>query len=184
MTVEPKGNLPLDVFPAETGLLRLLLGVTHLKHIYRTGWTDEELGRNVPRHLCESVADHCNNVTVFSYIIAKSRRPDLDITKVMEYAIVHDLAESLYGDHTPHEGKSYATKFDEELASLDELLKQTPEMMFIRDRWIEYSKDPPANPEALFVRSIDKLETAFQAVIYEAGGYKGIDEFFSYCEKK
>ena len=92
----------------------------------------------------------------------------------MGVALVHDLAESLVGDITPHDGVSA----DEKRRREEEAMRALAELSGdgeILDLWREY--DAAESPEARFVKELDKLETAMQAAEYERRDGVALDEF-------
>eukprot|EP00978_Attheya_sp_CCMP212_P008529 scaffold20004_cov38-Attheya_sp.AAC.1 len=68
-----------------------------LKRTPRTGW----VLRKVPHP--ESVADHSWRVAVLCLLLQRNNNqtPQLDISRAIEMAMVHDLAESIVGDIAP-----------------------------------------------------------------------------------
>ena len=76
-------------------LIPFLSEVIKIKRTVRTGWKR----KNVPEP--ESVADHM----YFMALMALVATPDhLNKDKCIKIAIVHDLAECITGDITPHDG--------------------------------------------------------------------------------
>ena len=159
------------------GLLRLARA---LKSVRRQGWVDR--GVEDP----ESVADHSWSVALMAWLLAADR-PDLDRQRVLLLGLVHDLPEAIAGDETPfdmhrdHTGAIDPQLFDNpptypqearqrkqqrEAAALDEMLTGLPENIVedVRSAWFEY--DLAQSAEARFVKQVDKLETAMQAIDY------------------
>lgn len=148
---------------AGEALLRLL----ELKLILRTGWT---------RHLCpsqvESVADHSYGVALLAWLLCP---PELDRARVLELALVHDLAEVVTGDLTPADGVPGDVKEPAERKALAELLS----LFSLRSRALELLDDyqSAASPEARFVKAVDKLEMSLQSVLYERCHGANLSEF-------
>src|SRR4051794_15354555 len=70
--------------------------IGRLKEIPRTGWLD----RGILAEETESVADHSYGVALLAWLLA----PDaLDRGRVVELALIHDLAEAVVGDVTPYD---------------------------------------------------------------------------------
>lgn len=94
----------------------------------------------------------------------------LDPSKLIKLAIVHDIAESLVGDITPHDGISNETKFELEQKAIQKLQSQlgedTPPAQELSQLWHEYEE--ATTQEALLVKDFDKLEMILQASEYEA----------------
>lgn len=160
-------------------LLRFVRAIGRLKTLRRQGWIDR--GVREP----ESVADHSFRLALMAWVLAQ-RRPDLDATRAMLLALVHDAAEAIAGDRTPfdaalqagaepavlfrqrpvYDPEAEARKTAAERAALCELAALLPEPVGERliEVWEEY--EAAQTPEARFVRQLDKLETVLQALEY------------------
>ena len=68
--------------------------VGKLKSLKRTGWINHSVS------LPESVADHMYRMTMMSMMIKDN---EIDRDRLMKICLVHDLAESIIGDITPHD---------------------------------------------------------------------------------
>ncbi|KEP52612.1 hydrolase-HD superfamily protein [Rhizoctonia solani 123E] len=94
---------------------------------------------------------------------------NLDVSKCVMMAVVHDLAEAVVGDIAPWEGISKAEKVQRERegmkSMLSDMLHDGPGAIRIRELWEEYEEQ--ATPEAKFVKDLDRLEMALQAAEYE-----------------
>ncbi len=156
-------------------LVKFLLEINKLKTTKRTGWIVE--GVESP----ESVADHSFGMTMLAYLLG-SKRGDLDINKAMKMALIHDIGESQTGDlledwklkvhkgRTDMLGKEHGLTNDEkheiekkEFGKLTKLVDLGGEEIF--DLFMEFEKQETR--EAVFVRSLDKLEMLIQAIVYE-----------------
>jgi len=135
----------------------LLLEALKLKSLPRTGWL--RAGIENP----ESVAAHSWGVAWLCMILCPD---DLNKLKVLEMAIIHDLAEVRIGDITPYDGIEVAEKHKMESAAFVEMTEQLCNRQHLRDLWNEQSA------EADFVKQMDKLDMALQAQ-----EYGGLEEF-------
>lgn len=89
-------------------------------------------------------------------------------------AIVHDLAEAIVGDITPHSGVTKEAKYQMEREAMDDMVKtlgSTKEALEIQALWQEYEN--AATLEALFVKDLDKFEMIVQALEYEKRKERG-----------
>ena len=128
-----------------------------------------------------SPATHTHAQTMMAFVA--SSLPGFDSAKAIKMALVHDLAESLVGDITPHDGVTKADKHAREEAAMTRLQLTLQgdvppsaggvgsawqgagdEMLAL---WHEY--EACASPEALLLKDLDKLE--------QASG-RPLDEFF------
>lgn len=149
-----------------TGLLRAYA----LKDESRTGWSLRGIDRP------ESVAAHSWGVAFLAWRLCPD---DLDRERVLELALVHDLAEAEIGDiplRTP-EGNQPIERTDKarrEAAAIAGPLGAIGDSL--EARWAEY--EARETPEATFVKDLDHLDACLQAILYRDQGAEGLDEFF------
>jgi putative hydrolase of HD superfamily len=67
-----------------------------LKTTPRTGWVNNGVAHP------ESIADHMYRMSLMAMVAAKEM-PHLDPNKCVKLALIHDLAEAIVGDITPHD---------------------------------------------------------------------------------
>lgn len=143
-------------------LRRELLAALALKDLPRAGWT--RVGVDAP----ESVAAHSWGVAWLVLVLC----PDtLDRGRALAIATVHDLAEVVVGDLTPHDGVSAEEKFERERSGMSELTRRLPNGDELCALWREYADASTA--EGRFVKACDKLDMALMAARYEAT--QGVD---------
>lgn len=168
-----------DIIPSalfghiDDSLIQFYTEYNHLKQLYRQGWL-----RFVPEDKCESVADHAHGVALLAMLLSENY-PELNREKVISMALIHDVVEVHAGDITPHDGISYEDQQSKETIVFKALFKSFPKKYV--DLWNEFVEQKTS--EAKFVKQIDKLEMALQAMIYSKQGYSGMDEFFKNAEK-
>lgn len=169
------------------GLAAFFMRVQDLKRVKRRGWID----RGVPPSEVESVADHTWSTALVAWLTALDAT-DLDANRVLQMAMIHDLAEVIVGDEPPYtadelpdpadrealreffsrrhvrsaEGK--ATKRLAEDAAFNDLVADLSPILqeHLRDLWHEY--EAQATPEARFVKQADTLEAFLQSRRYAA----------------
>jgi putative hydrolases of HD superfamily len=168
-------------------LSSLLATLQGLKRVPRTGWID----RGVPISEVESVADHSFLTALLAWLTALED-PQLDATRVLKLAVIHDLAESLVGDEPPYAAGDVPDPADREAlrqffsrrhvrTAENKAAKQLAEQQaFTRlaalmgpsarselvALWEEY--EAQATPEARFVKQADTLEAYLQSRHYAA----------------
>jgi putative hydrolases of HD superfamily len=142
-----------------------LLEALRLKQVSRAGWL--RVGIENP----ESVADHSWGVALLALALCPA---DLDLSKVLALAIVHDLPEVRAGDITPYDGVSGTEKRRLEAAAAEAMLPSA-----LREIWLEY--DAGTTPESRFVHMLDKLEMGLQALNYTATA--DVTEFLDSAKK-
>ncbi len=128
-----------------------------LKSMPRQGWK-QTAGVGAP----ESVAAHVFRTTLLAQVLAPSSHTDFDTEKCIKLALVHDLGETEVGDLTPRDTRN--NKESKELEVVTELGRALNANEFeplAREFFAQETR------EAQFVRELDKLEMAFQALDYE-----------------
>ena len=131
-----------------------LIDILGLKNIIRAGWI--KVGIDSP----ESVASHSWGMSALALELCPKH---LDLSKVLSLCIVHDVPEIIVGDLTPLDDCTNKAK-DEHSA----MQKLAPQWLYLFE---EYAAGQTA--EAKFVKQIDKLDMALQAMIYR--NEQGVD---------
>lgn len=154
--------------------IKLIHTINKLKELKRTGWVK----RKVPNP--ESVADHTFMTAILTLLL--SDKTKLDKNKCLQMALIHDTAESIAGDITPHQ-KNVSKKHILEKKAIESIFKGNNKK-FIRI-WDEYEHGK--TQEAKFVYQIDKMEMLLQAIEYERK-YKNakidLSEFYTYVQTR
>jgi 5'-deoxynucleotidase YfbR-like HD superfamily hydrolase len=138
-------------------LLTLFRKVGELKTIKRSGWVRCEIPNP------ESVADHSFRCAFMAMVLGDMM--DVDSEKLMRMALLHDIAEAVSGDITPHDGISRNEKSQREVDGLQSLLEGIQNSKQYIALWKEYEEGESI--EARLAQNIDKLEMAIQAVEYQ-----------------
>ena len=99
--------------------------------------------------------------------------PELNLEHVLKLCLVHDLPEVIVGDLTPQDDRS--TKVEDERAAMNDL---APEWLGLFDEYEQQS-----TPEAVFVRSLDKLDMGLQAKVYMARSDLDLNQFVESAKK-
>ena len=167
-------------------LARFFAVAGQLKSIPRTGWLD----RGLSPCDAESVADHSWRTALLAWVTAISA-PELglDANRVLQLALVHDLAEAMMGDDPPYDREALAHLADAERAELfrrrierpdhhqatkrdaeDRVMAQmlallpTGARSAMTSLWEELRARE--TPEARFVKEADRVETYMQSREY------------------
>jgi len=159
----PLPGLPLPSPSAAASALDFLLLAQSLKRTPRTGW----LRYGVERP--ESIADHMHRMGLMAMVAAPEA--GVDASAAIRMAIVHDVAEAIVGDITPHCNVSPEAK----RAAEDAAIVRIREVLGgagcgragaeVEALWREY--EAGASPVAVLVKDLDKLEMIIQAHEYE-----------------
>ena len=132
--------------------LLTFLGVAEkLKCNTRHSWTSS--GRH------ESVAEHVYRLLVFAWLV-RDEFPGLDMNRVMELALFHDMGEAVTGDIPAFEKTGEDEKTEEEAQEEIARLLPRPRQEEMRDIFREVREKK--TPEARLVNAMDKLEALIQ----------------------
>ena len=138
------------------GLMELL----KLKDVRRQGWVNAGIMQP------ESVAAHSWGMAILALKLCP---PSLNLERVLTLCLVHDLPEVMVGDLTPEDDRS--TKVEDERAAMHAM---APEWVYLYDEY-----ETQSTPEAIFVRSLDKLDMALQAHLYMANSELDLSPFIA-----
>jgi putative hydrolase of HD superfamily len=138
-------------------VIERLLEAMALKDLDRAGWVRAGV------HRPESVAAHSWGVAFLTLILLPK---GLDRGKALSYAILHDLAEVRVGDIMPSDGISPRDKAQREAEAMTSFCEALPTDLV--EAWRAYEAQD--DPEARFVRQLDRFDMALQAQVYERQG--------------
>ncbi|CAB3256478.1 unnamed protein product [Arctia plantaginis] len=161
-------------------ILEFLELVGRLKHVKRTGWILCDINE------CESIAGHMYRMGLMTFLLTEENNPTkLDRFRCLQIALVHDLAECIVGDITPHCGVSPEEKHrqeDEAMQKIAGLTGIAGDRMY--DLYKEYENQ--SSPEAKFAKDLDRYDMILQAFEYEKreNSPKKLQEFFTATEGK
>lgn len=154
--------------PGESEAAEAWAQLLALKGVPRRGW----LRHAIPRDSVESVADHSYGTALLGWLLCPA---GLDRGRVLELALLHDLAEVLTGDITPADRVDPERKRTQERAALAQLLEGSDRRQEALELWAEYAAQE--TQEARFVKAVDKLDMALQSRIYERQTGSDLAEF-------
>jgi len=130
--------------------VRFLHAIEKLKTTKRTGWIERGING------AESISDHMYRMSIMAMIV---KDPALDKNRCIQMALVHDLAESIAGDITPHAPITKQEKYkleDDAFKELCGMLGNSAESQLMYELWQEY--EDASTPEAKLVKDLDKFE--------------------------
>ncbi|MEK6938492.1 MAG: HD family hydrolase [Nanoarchaeota archaeon] len=158
--------------------LRFLQQAFKLKHVLRTGWVN----KNVPNS--ESVADHIYGVAILALIVPLPK--GINRNKLVQMALVHDVAESFHGDPVWEKGKysdwdKHKIKDEKETLAVKEMFKSIGRKK-TEQLALEFIQHQ--SPIAKFLKELDKLDMIIEALVYEERVHpERLDEFWENAEK-
>jgi len=149
-----------------------------LKHLPRTGW----VMRDVPN--CETVAGHMYRMAMLTFLLEDTE--GVDVKRCLMMCLVHDMAESIVGDITPHCGVPVEEKHCLEEQAMEKLVKLVPELAAkdLKELFTEYESQTTKN--ATLVKDLDRFDMICQAYEYEESSKEplSLQEFFDSTEGK
>ncbi|HNS51535.1 MAG TPA: HD family hydrolase [Anaerolineae bacterium] len=164
------------------GLVDLLLEAAVLKWTARTGWRMR--GVQDP----ESVAEHSFGVglvalTMADLLAADAGGPDLDVGRLLQIALLHDLGEARLTDLPASAVQLLGSdaKRSAEVAAMQPLLSVLPSRARLEAAWLEF--EDASTPEGRLVRDADKVEMMVQCLRYELAGSRGLGEFWQAMDR-
>jgi len=154
---------------ANETLLDLFLELQILDRVPRSGYVLRGVAEP------ESVTEHSWHVLFLVWALG-SRIEGLDLTRAIEIALVHDLAELRTGD-LPRVANRYfpeGSKKAAEAAAMAEILAPLPECALAL--YDEYQQG--STPEARLVKACDKVQLMIKVAVYERWGTGALAEFW------
>jgi putative hydrolase of HD superfamily len=144
-------------------LTEFLEYISKIKLTVRTGWDFYKIPG-----IRETIGSHSFGVTLITWILAKKEKVNVD--KVIKMALVHDLLEGITGDITPHD-EAYKIKHVIEKKAIQKLKKILPKELKKDIEKLINELIECKTKESQIVIQADKLDTAFQAYLYEKKKY-------------
>ena len=165
-------------------LLPILADLQRLKRLDRTGWVLRGLAPGA-----ESVAAHSYGVAVAAMLLAdrvRARGVELNAERVLRLALLHDLAEARTGDMPRTMAEYYGAEvrrraeglaFADAVSGLDEPLRAEYERL-------HEDYEERASLEARLVKAADIVDLLAQALTFERGGARELDEFWEGAQER
>lgn len=105
----------------------------------------------------ENDIEHSMTVAMLSWYIHDTYKLDLDIAKILKYALTHDFVERYAGDvNTFATANERAKKIDREAASLTRFIDEFTDFSAMTDAMRAYEEK--RDEESLFVWTVDKMQ--------------------------
>lgn len=151
--------------PSLQNLLKFSEFIAQFRMIERTLYL-ERLKRN------ENDAEHCCMLALTAWYIISSEKLDLDMEKVMLYALAHDLVETYAGDTDAYstDKNAHATKEAREHEALIRIEKEFPEFPELVVAINEF--EARKNKEARFVYALDKIQPTLAVYLDRGASWK------------
>ncbi len=158
---------------ATAEIISSLEHVYKLKSIPRSGWVQA----SIPLAGVESIAGHSFGMSMLIlYLRSELQHRDLNIERVTQMALIHDLAEAIVGDITPQDQVTAAAKYAAESQAFSEIVNNLNDGKYFRELWDEF--EAGQTQEAQVVKRLDKLDMLIQAYFYEHKYAVKLDSFW------
>lgn len=110
----------------------------------------------------ENSAEHSWHLALAALALAEYAPPTLNLGRVMELVVLHDLVEIDAGDTFAYDVKGYDDKAAREQAAADRIFNLLPSDLAVRLRagWEEF--EAQATIEAKFANALDRLQALLQ----------------------
>jgi putative hydrolase of HD superfamily len=156
-----RGEQPAGVPARLAAQLGFLLECDRLKTVLR---------RNplVAQDRRENDAEHSWHLALMAVVLAEYAEPAVDVGRVVELVLVHDLVEIYAGDTWIHDPVATAGQAEREQRAAERLFPLLPadQARRLRERWDEF--EARRTPEARFAKALDRLQPLL--LNYNAGG--------------
>jgi putative hydrolases of HD superfamily len=131
--------------------LQFLLDVDRLKQVLRQT-------RIMGNERQENTAEHSWHLALFALVLAEWADEPIDLARVVELCVVHDLVEVDAGDTFAYDEVGYESKSEREQAAADRIFGLLPDDQGARFRqlWDEY--EAADSPESRFANALDRLQ--------------------------
>jgi putative hydrolase of HD superfamily len=153
-------------------ILGFLRQAMRLKLIPRLGWAL----RGIPAP--ESVAEHIYGVMLLSLVLVDEIKEEIDKTRLLGIALIHDLAECVLGD-LPAPALGYLPPEVKKMAEA-RAVRNLVSTLSHPEEWLGYLQEyeESQTTASRLVRDADRLDMLLQALTYEEAGHRGLGEFW------
>jgi len=159
-------------------LISSLEHVYELKSLPRSGWIQS----GIPHAGVESIASHSYGMSLLIlYLREQLQAEGVNVERALNMALIHDIAESIVGDLTPHDNVSQTDKYVAEFDALKQIIRGVREGAYFQELWEDFEN--VESPEAQVVKRIDKLDMLIQAYFYEKKYKMRLDSFWENMEE-
>ncbi|TRY73879.1 hypothetical protein TCAL_15740 [Tigriopus californicus] len=160
------GHEKYEMFKDGTELQNLLyffLQISCLSSLKRTGWV------NMKVRDPERVAGHMFRMGMMAMILEDQKSEAILGGSAIILSIVHDIAECIVGDITPHDPVTPEEKHDKEMAAMKTLVEKLPGPLAkdLYDAFSRYEFQPENDRSAIMTKDLDKFDMILQAMEYE-----------------
>lgn len=134
-----------------TQQIAFIVEIDKLKSILRQSYLMDRSRR-------ENDAEHTWHLAMMALVLAEHANEQVDLTRVIQMLLVHDLVEIDAGDTFAYDDRGHADKEERERRAADRIFGLLPhdQAMALRSLWDEFEER--VTPEARFASAIDRLQ--------------------------
>lgn len=103
----------------------------------------------------ENDVEHSYGLALTCWYLQPKIAPELDLLKILQHALAHDIVELHAGDTFIFDEENWATKEDRERVALKQVAKDWPDFPELARHAEDYMNK--ADEEAKFVKAVDKI---------------------------
>lgn len=120
----------------------------------------------------ENSAEHSWHLALFALVLAEHAAEPVDVCRVVEMLLVHDLVEIDAGDTYAYDDAAHADKAERERAAADRLFPLLPDDQAARCRGLWDEFEARSTPEARFAHAVDRLQPILQNYLADGAAWR------------
>jgi putative hydrolase of HD superfamily len=120
----------------------------------------------------ENDAEHCWHLLAMAAVLAEYAPGPVDLLRVMQMLLVHDLVEIDAGDTFIYDAQGLSTQTDRELKAAERIFPLLPvdQALEFRALWDEFER--AETTDAQFAHALDRLQPVLANFIHSGGAWK------------
>jgi putative hydrolase of HD superfamily len=120
----------------------------------------------------ENSAEHSWHVALMASILAEHAQPEVNVRRVIEMLLVHDLVEIDAGDTFAYDAAGNVDRAARERAAADRLFELLPpdQNYHFRQLWEEFEEG--RTPESRYAIALDRMQPLLQNVYSQGGAWR------------
>ncbi len=132
----------------------------------------------------ENSAEHSWHVMLFAVVLAEHAAEPVDVGRVLQMLLLHDLVEIDAGDNPIHGAVDHAAQEAAELAAADRIFGLLPDdqAKTFRAIWDEF--EAAKTPDAKFAKAIDRFQTPLANLANGGGTWADYNVSFDQLERR
>jgi putative hydrolase of HD superfamily len=145
--------------------IRFIVEIDRLKSVLRRTLLTDGSRR-------ENSAEHSWHVALMASILSEHAQPEVDVQRVIEMLLVHDLVEIDAGDTFAYDAAGNADRAARERAAADRLFQLLPpdQNHRFRQLWEEFEEG--RTPESRYAIALDRMQPLLQNVHSQGGAWR------------